>query len=224
MKNKLEEQMRETMDGASLKDLMPDFDREGFWNELQPAIVSEKTKGIIPVRWMSYAAAVLLLIVAGYIVTHFPGNEYVANEAGITLQKAIVPALSDKPDKSTANPNLDKVRKHEEDVAVNPTQKIAQPQPLEQQILANDDNNILRSKINDSESVATVISTKETVVVAAPQRKVTHYLDIDEVSEPAARMVASNPPLIQMKMKRPDPSDQNLQQKPLREFAMAFAR
>jgi len=58
-----EQQLNEKMEQASLKELMPDFDKEHEWQQLEQKMCPVKVRRLVPL-W-SYAAAIVLLLVGG---------------------------------------------------------------------------------------------------------------------------------------------------------------
>ena len=68
-----EQQLNGKMEQASLKELMPDFDKELEWQQLEHRLRPAKVRRLVPL-W-SYAAAIVLLLVGGIcFMKHVPGT------------------------------------------------------------------------------------------------------------------------------------------------------
>ena len=65
----IEQQLNDELGKADIKDLLPDFDNEQAWAELSHKMQPKKKVMSLPV-WR-YAAAILLLITAGYLTRYF---------------------------------------------------------------------------------------------------------------------------------------------------------
>lgn len=65
MSSDFERMMNEKMDNASVKDVLPGFDKDAAWAELEPRIAQKKQKPLL--AWWTHAAA----IVAGIIIGGF---------------------------------------------------------------------------------------------------------------------------------------------------------
>ena len=226
MKNKLEEQMSELMDAASLKELMPDFDKEALWQEVATQLppVQEKKK-VIPVWWIARAAAVFLIAAATWALLHLSGNKPVTiNEIAHTQSQPSPDVKINKPVDATVTNTQSLTAKQTINVApavskkasINATlqvQEIVVTQPAQQEIIKDSGTPILGTP------------AKQTAEVAVVPKKVTHYLDIDDdVSVNAAPVAVSSPAFIQMKLNKPGTQAQSSQQPPIKEFVLALAR
>ena len=225
--NKLEEQMNELMNGASLKDLMPGFDKEAFWTEVAAQVPEQqpkKKKAIIPLGWVLRVAAVLLIGIGIWSAVRFSGSHSVVTEetAAITTpssspiiikQPAVIAAPQEAAAVIPAN-NIARITKQ-----VFPVKMMPQQQPQNVQPQVNVPHIISEPRLTLNTPV-----TVETPVAVA-KKKVTHYLDIDDDTAPAA--TASNvatAPFIQIKLNKPGTAEQHLQQKPFKELTLALAR
>ena len=225
MKNKLEEQMSELMDAASLKDLMPDFDKEALWNEVATQLSKEAKKKVIPIWWISRAAAVLMIGVATWMVVHFSGSnsiepvEIVHAKSAPTVPLHVEkqndePAIKQGLATTTATQN--RTHATAKTVTINSTPKMQQTTIAQQET---------KDVANSTETPVLGTPAKQNTAVAVAKKKVTHYLDIDdELAENALPAVASSPSFIQMKLNKPGITEQQSQTKPFKEFVFALAR
>jgi hypothetical protein len=102
MKSDFEQSMREGMKGASLNELMPEFDKQAEWNQLSGKLRPEKKRILMPI-W-SYAAGIVALILAGWFCTkhHTPEKTLVKN----TPVQAPVPPPINEPQPTNQVPAL----------------------------------------------------------------------------------------------------------------------
>lgn len=69
MGNDFEKMMNEKMEGASLEELMPDFDKQATWEELEQRIPGEEKKTKPVFAWWTHAATLAAgLIIGGIII------------------------------------------------------------------------------------------------------------------------------------------------------------
>lgn len=88
MKPDFEQRLRERMNEASLKEVMPDFDKEQEWRQLSGKLLTAKRK--LPTRVWAYAAAIAVL--AGvYLAQHvyFAADTPKAANKPLALQPAV---------------------------------------------------------------------------------------------------------------------------------------
>ncbi len=218
MKNRLEEQMKEMLEDASLKDVLPDFDKEALWSELQPKINSRKKIYVLPAaRWALRAAAILLIAVIAYRFLYTPNHQPQMIQVATTVKKTeknTVAAGHPKPAISIHEP------------AQQQTNKMIEPAQKAKAVAAVPKQKESLHPIEDVVIPAPIITPKQVVPVPAAIAKaipkVTHYLDLDEEEQPA---VAATPhPLIQMKLNKPGIPDDAVHQKPVRDLAFALDR
>lgn len=86
MEQDFEQSMRDSLEGASLDDLAPDFDKEGEWDRLNQRL-HPKRRTVIPFMW-SHAAAVLVGVTIGWFLLKGTGKQVVESSA----QVAVAPA------------------------------------------------------------------------------------------------------------------------------------
>lgn len=223
MKTALEQQMKEALNGASLNDMLPGFDMEHTWQELQGQLTPHQPASrVIRLGWVKYAAAVLLILIGCYAAlqrsgsgsappvavqrpgfsTQLPVTERIpAHQYARTPLQAVQPSLVAIPEK--------KIR-GQSHAAPAHSPALPAPQVTEEKI----------AQKAAAQSVAAVVTKDERM---GTPKKVTHYLDIDsETPEVPARQVAAAP-FVQMKLNKPG-TPSNSQQKPFKELAFALGR
>lgn len=67
MAEDFEKLMSEKMEGASLKEVMPEFDKEAVWNELDNRLAAPAGRKVLPL-WWTHAAAVAAGILLGVVL------------------------------------------------------------------------------------------------------------------------------------------------------------
>lgn len=207
MKHKLEEQMQQLADTASLKELMPEFDKEGLWQDVTTQLQEKKDKGRkIALGWLSHAAAVVVAILATYTVIHFSRSTQspqttahapsVAPISSETIQPApALPVPAAAPQPAASN-------RQQTNLAIQTSAPhIATPvkQPTSQLIPA-----IIPDPAPMAPATRDIIPQPVTVATTMP-KKVVHYLDLDADTQPAPAAEPVPPPsFVQMKLNKPD--------------------
>lgn len=229
MKNRLEEQMKEVAENADLRDIMPDFDKEALWKAVAAELPQNRKKTWrIPVVRLSYAAALILLIMGAWYTLSVKGEQTSGSE---TVQiKTGTPSTAPKSSKNDHTQVMMQTATsapaHEQQIAVTAEKAIppVQQQPPHRTITQPDiRKEIARTELPGQEPVITPVpptANNTPVVIAAAQskKKVTHYLDIDGEADDTN---PESPAFIRMKLKKPECPNNVNQKAPLREL-LAF--
>ena len=208
------------MEGASLKELMPDFDKEVFWTEVAAKVPEQQpTKKVIPFGWAARVAAILLVGIGIWMAVRFTGNHStVTDETAATTQSSIPaiatqPVVSPAPQEATA-PAASITQNAK---SFTPAKAIVQQQQ-------NEAPQLMAPKVTTEAGPPLGPLVPAESPVAIVKKKVTHYLDIDDEPAPVATAAGSTTPFIQIKLNKPVIQEQNLQPKPFKELTLALAR
>lgn len=222
MKTGLEEQMKAALNGASLKDLLPGFDAEDTWEELQTQLPGKKALNrAIPPRWIRYAAAVLVVIlgIAGTMMLRAPdrqpevasGSDAIPRNTALAAAPPAIP-LPAPPVLNAmvsitakAPPRIQHLKPSSPQKSVEAKRVALGPEP----VIAADNP---------------VKITPAVIAIAAPG-KVVHYLDLeqDAVTTPPAPQIAAAP-LIRMRLNKPGSPDGRQPSKPFKDLVFALGR
>lgn len=80
------EKLERNLDNADINDIMPSFDKQREWNDLQERLDQSNKKMILPL-WFRYAAAVLVAVLLGGVVA----NKWMTNKEEIVAQENQIP-------------------------------------------------------------------------------------------------------------------------------------
>jgi len=90
--NDFEKMLADRMDGASVKDIMPEYNKEGDWHKLSAKL--KPVRNIALLRWMPYAAILLVGFIGGFLIrqsgTKSPSVTYKQAPANTLPAKTII--------------------------------------------------------------------------------------------------------------------------------------
>ena len=219
MKNRVEEQMAGMLDSVSLNDILPDFDKEAVWEKVSARIPAGKpVRKILPVRiWQ--AAAVLLVIVSTYMFMTHKGS--VTEPTVATAGKKIPQAA---PQTTTANSTI---AVQQPTVIVKPANGTAQTAiNATQQPVVVTPSIVVHEPVAPQEPLVATdpVLPKQPSVAAAPAKRVVHYMDIDDEAVSSTEKHIASSPFIQVKLKKPEISNDEAQKKPFKELMVALGQ
>ena len=179
MASDFEKMMNEKMDNASLKDVLPDFDKAATWSELENRLPEKKSKPLF--AWWTHAAAVVAGILLGgfalqTIFNHDTNTEpiiQVAQEKQTTVPAEVIV--------KTDTVFITKEVMPAEPIA-KPVHKAVTPQPQPKEVIAKEETKKPVKTEKALPVVEDIIAPKQEEVVAqAKPKKVKpiHLLDID---------------------------------------------
>lgn len=193
MDKDFEKRLKEKMDNTSLKDIMPSFDSEATWAEIDDRM-SAKKKRIVPV-WFNYAAAVAvgLLLGGGLVKMWWKDTKVITSPTEVIVKKVPttmkpIDTMTNKVDVqiSTKSPATTQPR------SVTPNQHIAKTKaekvettkkPIEQITTVDTQEVLVQAPEHNDKPISPTPEVKENVVVKTTtspiKKKAVHLLDIE---------------------------------------------
>lgn len=214
MDKDFEKRLKEKMDNTSLKDIMPSFDSEATWADIDDRM-SAKKKRIVPV-WFNYAAAVAvgLLLGGGLVKMWWKDTKVITSPAEIIVKKVPttmtpIDTMTNKVDVqiSTKSPATTQPR------SVTPNQHIAKTKtdkaettktPIEQITTVDTQEVLVQAPERNDKPITPTPEVKENAVVKTTtipiKKKTVHLLDIENEDRQAALNDVSAPSATRVRM------------------------
>jgi hypothetical protein len=219
MINKIESAIKDKIESASLEDLIPDFDQEATWAEINTKLYQKPRKKKMVWLYMPYAAAIVLGILLCYFLNQ--SNEKTKFQQSVTQlksqlkQKAFSTQQVNKADTATAivqNLKAGKIKQAKLPATLK-NESIVNNAPLQQPSIA--------------EQAASVNSDQAVPIAIVKPVLVKHFLDIDNEDQSIMKAEQHILPRLSYKtqivkrMSKNQPIDQNAL--PLRELYYAIS-
>lgn len=180
MDKDFEKRLKEKMDSASLQDIMPGFDKEATWAEIDERM-SERKKRVLPL-WFNYAAAVAvgLLLGGGLVKMWWKDTVVVTQLAQVIVKKTPttiqpVDTMTNKVDVQIAVPQSVPVHTN--------TNNIAKTKPQTKPAVDTQAPSLHTPKTDDIPTTPTPDVQQDVVAQTTTQpikkRKTVHLLDIE---------------------------------------------
>lgn len=222
MKREWEEQLKQLVEAASVKDLLPEFDKEAVWERVT---AKQTRRRKIRPGWISHAAAVVVgMLISGFVFSLFsPKAQPVIATAPLSPIAVEVQGNKEDPGNHNALPVHQASVVHTRPVlqqqAIRPGQKKpADPVSARFPDAAPTDVVAPDPMLIEAEQPPAIVQSKPV------RRKVMHYLDItsgDAINEQAKP--GPTVYLVQVKLNKPEALNSNLSAPPIRGFVGILA-
>jgi hypothetical protein len=178
MEQDFEQQMRDKMDEASLKDLMPRFDKDEEWDQLSERLHPNRRRNIIPMMW-SHAAAIVIGVTIGWILLKNTGKE----SAGANEVARVINTTTPQAAPTTAVTHdtvlrevvrIKEVPSHATGIA-----RTAAPPIIHDTVMIVAQSTVTSPVTADTFKPATVAASAAVATVKRPRPRAVHLLDID---------------------------------------------